>query len=195
MLVHPELGEPQLHYLRHFVLLGLMAVVLLSVAKPLYALREHASSLISGFDAQFVLYGLLHALAVAVSLRGRRPFWRPAAFVLAAPLLNVGVLHLGTAIVHGEALSSAGWLVILAPACLGAIAYALLTRLVLRFRWAWLALAPVAGLVGAVAGILGTRLVSDFTVLAAAWWFAFSAWIYCADQWLALVARARESAR
>jgi hypothetical protein len=197
MLVQREPGGPQLHYLRHFVLLAIIAAVLLTpvIAKPLYGLRDRLSwHGVSGYDAEFALYGLLHALAVSVSLRGHRPVWRLPAFVIAAALLNVGVLHLGLLIVRLQSAPISSAPVILVPACLGAIAYGLLARLPLRFRASWIPLAPVACFFGSLLGMIGAHLVSNFTMLMAVWWFAFSAWLYCADQWSALVRRARASA-
>jgi hypothetical protein len=197
MVVHPGPGGPQLHYPRHFVLLGLIGAVLLipSVAKPLYALGAQPSRHgLSGFDALFALYGLLHALAVAASLCGHRPFWRPVVFVVAAALLNVGVLHLGLVIARLQSEPVAMGPVILVSAGVGAGAYALLARLLLRFRWAWIALAPVACLFGALGGMIGAHFASNFMVLMIAWWLAFSVWLYCADQWLDLVRRARADA-
>jgi hypothetical protein len=197
MLVQPPPDGPQLHYARHFVLLGLISAVLLipGVAKALYALGGgpgwHG---ISGFDALFALCGFLHALTVAVSLRRKPPLWRAAALVAGASLLNVAVLHLGFFVVRLGAGPVATGPAILISACLGAGAYASLTRLLLRFRLGFIALAPVACLFGSLAGTIGAHFASNFMVLTVAWWFAFSAWLYGADQWPALARRARADA-
>jgi hypothetical protein len=194
MLVQPECRGPQLHYARHFALLALIAGALLvpAIAHSLYGLGARPSRHgLSGLDALFALIGCLHALAVAACLRGRRPLWRPVAFVAAAALLDVGVLHLGLVVARLQSEPSASGPAILAAACSGAVAYAFLTRLLVRFRRAWIALAPIVCLFGALAGMAGARLASNFVLLTIAWWFAFSAWLYCADQWLELVRRAR----
>jgi hypothetical protein len=194
MLVRSGPAGPQLRYGLHFSLLALTSAALLvpAIAQSLYRLGARPSwHGLSGFDALFALTGCLHALTVAACLRGRRPLWRPVAFVLAAALLDVGVLRLGLLVARLQSEPSASGPAILAAACSGAVAYALLTRVLVRFRLAWIALAPVACLFGALAGLAGARLVSNFVLLMIAWWFAFSAWLYCADQWLELVRRAR----
>jgi hypothetical protein len=196
ILVQREPGGPQLHYLRHFLLLAIIAAALLTpvIAKPLFGLRDRLSAHgLSGYDAEFALYGLLHAVAVIASLRGHRPLWRLPAFVIAAAFLDVAVLHLGLLIVSLQSAPGSSAPVILVPACLGAAAYGLLARLLLRFRAGWIPLAAVACLCGALLGMIAAHLVSNFTMLMAGWWFAFSAWLYCADQWSALVRRARAS--
>jgi hypothetical protein len=197
MLVQPPPGGPQLHYRRHFVLLGLVSAVLVipGVAKSLYALGgAPAWHGISGFDALFALCGFLHALIVAVSLRAKPPLWRPLVFIAGASFLNLCVLHLGFFIVSLEAGAVATGPAILVSACVGACAYASLTRLLLRFRLVFIALAPVACLFGSLAGTIGAHFASNFMVLTIAWWFAFSAWLYGADQWPTLAQRARADA-
>jgi hypothetical protein len=194
MLVHAQAGSPQLNYRRHFTILALLAAVLVipALARPWHELRNRfAWHAFTGYDAEFALLGLLHALAVVASLRRRPPLWRPLIFVVAAALLNVGVLHMGYALLRAQTAPISSAPAILIPACLGAAAYALLTRLLLRFRVAWIALAPAACLAGSLAGMVVARLWSDFTALMIGWWFAFSAWLYCADLWLELVRRVR----
>lgn len=191
MLVQVPSDEPQLHYLRHFLLLAAFSGLLLApgVSMPVHGFFDGLSwRSLSGIDAQFALYGLLHALAVAVSLRSRPPGWRLPVFLAGAALLDVGVLHLGSALLRGPAAPS--WLVILVPACVGALVYAALTRLLVRIRAASIAAAPFACWFGCLAGMAGTHLLSSPKLLIVAWWFAFSAWLYAADRWPSLARRA-----
>jgi hypothetical protein len=195
MLVQSARDEPQLHYPRHFALLAAFSGLMLvpGAWRTIHGFLDelHWRSL-SGMDAEFALYGLLHASAVAVSLRFRPPAWRLSMFLGAATALDVGVLHLGSTLLRGP--SAPSWLVIFVPACAGALAYAGIARLLVRFRATSIAAAPLACWFGCLAGMAGTHILSSPRLLIVAWWFAFSAWLYAADRWPSLVRRARAEA-
>lgn len=195
MLVQATPDEPQLHYLRHFVLLGAFSGLLLAPAasRPIHGFLDGLSwRSLSGIDAEFALYGLLHALAVVVSLRTRPRAWRAAIVLVAAAFLDVCVLHLGTALWDGR--SAPSWPVILVPACAGALAYAAVIRLLVRLHAASVAAAPAVCWFGCLAGMIVAHFIWTPTVLIACWWFAFSAWLYGAERWPSLARRARAAA-
>jgi hypothetical protein len=187
--------EPQLHYLAHFALLAAISSLLLvpATSKPIHGFLDGLRwRSLSGIDAEFALYGLMHALAVAVTLRSRPPAWRLLVFLTAAAVLDIGVFRFGAALWDGG--SAPNWPVILIPACAGALAYAVLIRLLIRFRAAAIAAAPVAGWFGCLAGMAAAHLAPTPALLIVGWWLAFSVWLYYADRWPSLARRARAEA-
>lgn len=140
-----------------------------------------------GAGSAFAVYGALHASALAVSLRVRKPLSRQALFVAAAALLSMLTVRAALYAMRfaGELSALAGALVLLASAsAVGAFGYAILIRKVLKyeFRVAAQAAASLLCVAATFAGFLAGRhyrVLSSLWV-AIPWWFAFSGslWYY-----------------
>ena len=176
-----KLFVQHLAYGRHFIMLGIAAVVLFLFNQwDLYG---------EPFLPTFALSGALHALALITALRGGAGRVRKGLFVAAVALLSVLTLYLGILSLQLLAPLPATerlYLVLGICSMSGAIIYGSLVR------WFWMKnLAPRSILAIAVACVPATCLAFlarthfeflNAWVLAAAWWFAFSAGLCCFDR-------------
>jgi hypothetical protein len=162
----------QLVFSRHFAALGCGSILACVVAK--LDLLPTAES--------FALYGVLHAAALVIALRGSMPVWRKGFFMLMAGALCVLMYRAG---LFGRSLASAysGNLGLYLPlgvsAAIGALSYGVAIRELLRIRWL------TAGCLAMIcAGCVPATYLGAFMAakihglglwwLAVLWWFAFS---------------------
>jgi hypothetical protein len=157
-------------YPRHFALLSAFAALLL-VASPWRA---------PGVYFEFALYGALHAAALVLNLRPRRPVWRQGTFVALAALLCTLIGRLG---LYGLRFGPLPTLA--SSAAAGAVAYGMLIRIFLAYALPAAALAKIAlgCLVATLAAFIGgaSYPVLGGLWLAVAWWLAFSGGLWYED--------------
>lgn len=180
-----------LFYGRHFVLL-LCALAVLAAVDPWP--RPHET--IVAFGA----YGALHSCLLALTLRARQALLRKGLFVALAALLSSlsALLALyGRRYVDGfPGMSGLRWLVTLS-AGLGATSYVIL------IRYFWSRDLPLRSIVfiplGCMLATLGLLRFGSLSIssgglaLAAGWWLAFSAGLWCNDGgWRSFKGRPRE---
>jgi hypothetical protein len=167
-------------YSRHFLLLICLSALLAVTPRP---------HLPSDLDASFALYGALHASALMLTLRARRPIWRKCLFVIVAAGLSVTALRAG---ILGRHLSvmftgNAGLYAALGFSALaGAVTYGILIRLF------GISLITLGSLAAISLGCVLAAFVALFTGshfhflgpwwLATLWWLAFSGGLWYFDQ-------------
>lgn len=170
----------QLSYSRHFLLLTGFTVSLgaVSFAHPPV-----------GFAFTVALYGGLHATALVLALRKRAPLWRKSLFVAAAA--GLCVLAVRTAVYVGQLSVMPGgdarfYWIAGDSAVLGAASYGILVgRLQFSRLAAWdLVIIAVGCLLATSAAlfVLTRAHIQSPWVLAAAWWYAFSAGLWHFDR-------------
>jgi len=167
-------------YPRHFLLLICLSVLVAAAPRP------NASS---GLNASFALYGALHASALALTLRARRPIWQKCLFVAIAAGLCVITLRVGVVGRHlSETLpGNAGLYAALGfSAVAGALIYGILVRLfwISAMSSASLAIISLSCLLAAFAALFtGThfRVLGPWW-LAVLWWHAFSGALWYCDR-------------
>lgn len=175
----PAGGARQLHALRHAALLGLIAALLV-IAR--WRLAAPAAL------PEFALYGALHAAALAVSLRVPPAWQRQLLFVAAAALAcellaRLGIVALEPAIARWP--NAGAPAVLSACGLIGALAYGVLIRAILRYPLPWAALAALAPAcaVAIYAAFIAARRWPELggLWLALFWWSAFSAGLWRTD--------------
>ena len=168
--------QAQLHYARHFALLasiaGLLAVTTVWRAP-------------AGIDIAFASYGAFHAGSLTASLRSPPSHWRRVMFVVAAAVVSVLATHAGIAFFWSvRGFSQIMFFTAIAVSSIaGAVAYGLLLRSVLDFRFpiVGMAMAPAVSAPAALAAYAAGGLNQLGLWVAVAWWFAFSGWLWYAD--------------
>jgi hypothetical protein len=169
--------QPQaLLFGRHFlVLLGLAAVLAAIVTRRPW-----------GTQLCFALYGALHALAVAVSLRPPRPLPSTLRFIVIASILSVSSVVLGLLGSRFLGLLPAlvgPPLLLTLCAAFGAASYCALIKSFWLIDLSLRAIGIIAlGCVAATWISLRSDVLpksADGLWLALPWWFAFSAGLYC----------------
>jgi hypothetical protein len=179
-------GMGHFFYPRYFAGLTAAAALLLATS---HWHRSH-SALVS-----FAVCGMLHASVTAMTLRARYALGRKLLFIGVAAALSG--LSFAVSLYGGRLLGLSaplGYLVIAAG--VGAGAYALLIRrlFIADLSLRALLLIPLAGALAVVAVFLSGLYARNIDVLALAWWFAFSAGLWCEDRRHALtVSRSGES--
>ena len=167
-------------YPRHFLLLICLSVLVAVAPRP------HASS---GLNASFALYGALHASALALTLRARRPIRQKCLFVAIAAGLSVIALRVAMVGRHlFETLpGNAGLYAALGfSAVTGALIYGILVRLF------WISAMPSTSLAIISLSCLLATFAALFTGtyfhvlgpwwLAVLWWHAYSGALWYCDQ-------------
>ncbi len=172
-------ASPRLHYVRHFALLACICAAILAVRwRP-------------GLDAAswFALYGALHAATLVASLRVRQSWWRSLLFIAVSAALAMSIARLGLYAMRfaGKLPGSAGAAALLgAGSLLGALAYGSLIRRfkIAEFPMPALAATSLACALAAPAVLcaVGHAPVSAALWVTIAWWFTFSAGLWCYER-------------
>jgi hypothetical protein len=161
-----------MNYQRHFVLVGLMSILLVAVLQmwPLLGAPDHWRVW------QLVLFGTLHAIAVVGALRRPGPIAKRILFVLAAGGLTVAALLVGT--LAARLLGPLVFVMMFVlTSILGAASYGLL------IRWMWMRHLSVRAIGKIVLGCVVATSVAMFSVgnteyqeegITLLWWLAFS---------------------
>lgn len=169
--------QAQLHYARHFAGLSSAAVCLAITS----SWRAPA-----GANLALASYGALHAACVAGSLRTGCPAWRRLAFIAAAAIACVLAARagVGAAGLAGRFYSLAPQMALASTSFAGAMAYGLLLRSLLEFRlpMAMVVTASIACVPATLAALAAAGPALGGVWVAAAWWFAFSGCLWCADR-------------
>lgn len=161
-----------MNYQRHFVLLGLMSILLVAVLQmwPLLGAPDHWRAW------QLVLYGTFHAIAVVGALRRPGPVFKRTLFVLAAGGLSVVAYVIG--VLAARLLGPLVFVMMFVlTSILGAATYGLL------IRWMWMRQLSLRAVGKIVLGCVAATSVAMFSagnteyqeeVLTLLWWLAFS---------------------
>lgn len=169
--------QGQLYYGRHAILLAACTALLGFMSRW----RISAIS-----DLSFCAYGVLHATALAASLRARCPWWRRLAFILAAALACDAAARLGYTVYRLTAwypLGARPSALVLASLC-GALAYGFLLCNLLGFRIPLASLATVAvicAVAAPAASVIGGFGFGGLSAVAG-WWAAFSGCLWLLDR-------------
>jgi hypothetical protein len=170
----------RLFYLPHLLLLAGFGI-LLGIATRTRSLTDLSSA--------FALYGALHAIAVAFTLRARQPLWRSVLFVAIAAALSVMTLRIGLFGMQlaGTLPANLGLYVMLGlSAMIAALSYGVLLRLygIPELSPRTLAAISVACILATYAAffILGHSHWLGRWLLAVFWWCAFSGGLWYWDQ-------------
>lgn len=169
----------QIHYPRHFLLLGAFSVLLAVISR----LR-----LLTSPDASFAVYGALHAVAVVLSL-GRRSGWPQCLFIVLAAGLCVMSLYVGMWVMHllGGLPGNIGLYAALGiGAWTGAVTYGISIRLwqIHRFNRRSLAMTGIGCVAATYAAFLTLGYFHSLGRwwLPVLWWFAFSGGLWYRDR-------------
>jgi hypothetical protein len=166
-------------YARHFVLLTIFSVLLCVTS------RLQVSG---GLAVSFAAYGALHALALVLALRMRRPLLQLCIFIAMAAALSVMTLRIGLIgmQVSGTLLPNVRLYVLGLSAMSGAVTYGILIRV---FRIQELSLPEIVVI---SIGCMFATYVAIFAVkhfqsldtwpLAVLWWYAFSGSLWYFDR-------------
>jgi hypothetical protein len=146
-------------------------------------------NLIGTLSMRFATYGVLHALALALSVQGRQPLWRLCLFIASAAALSVLTLHL--ALLAGLFFkaapgNAASYSLLGLCAAIGAINYGIL------IRWCGLYALTVRALAGLSIICVSAALIALFAAgqsrflgpwwIAASWWCGFSSGLWYFDR-------------
>ena len=161
-MIYQGLAQPpatDLHYARHWLLLGCFTVVL-AVLNRLHLFDRPFAS--------FAMYGALHALALVLALRSPKPLCRKCLFVAIAAFLSMVTLCVGIA---GRP---------------RALTYGILIRLcwVRTLTWGWLATISSSCM---LATFLAFFTLNQFPLLgrwwlAALWWYTLSGGLWLCEK-------------
>lgn len=178
-----DLGPASLDHIRyplHFSLLACFGALLIAIAQLHLAIERSFS---------FALYGALHAAALSIALRARRPLWRKCLFIAAAAALSAMTLHFG--IVAGQLLdtsrgNAALYAVLGFCGALGAAAYAVLIHLSGLYELTWRSFAVLCVNCMLAACAAFSTLARFHSLgqwwLAVLWWYAFSGGLWYFDK-------------
>jgi hypothetical protein len=161
---------------RHFVFLAIASVLLI-------ALRQAPSPLNS--EHNYVLYGVLHALAVVSALRRPVSVLEIGTFIVGGGVLSLGAFWVGLYLGawFGESTSVVSWVLnpLVLGSAVGASTYGLVVRLL------WLPQLPYASIALMTAGCaiatMAVLLLSQDrqhldAILTLAWWWTFSSLLW-----------------
>ena len=171
----------RLFYRRHFAWLAAFSILLVLTNRLLLA---------AGISLSFAMYGALHALALALTLRVRQPVRRMVVFVGVAAALSVAALQAGLAALKLFGMLLAGnsglYAALGFAAMLGAMSYGVSIR---QFRMYEL---PMSELALISVGCVAASCAAFFTLvhfhalgrwwLAVLWWCAFSIGLWNCDR-------------
>ena len=182
-MIYQGLAQPpatDLHYARHWLLLGCFTVVL-AVLNRLHLFDRPFAS--------FAMYGALHALALVLALRSPKPLCRKCLFVAIAAFLSMVTLCVGIAgrPLIGSHPGSWGLYALLGlSSATGALTYGILIRLcwVRTLTWGWLATISSSCM---LATFLAFFTLNQFPLLgrwwlAALWWYTLSGGLWLCEK-------------